>query len=81
MHQEEQRYDDIVREYSSIEVQFTKNEEYITAENNYILWVMQIKIWIVRQEYMWLDLRMNSQNCVNLIKFKYLESVRLEAKN
>ena len=54
------RYDNIVREYLSIEAQFTKNREYVTAENDYVSQVMQMKVWAVRQEYMWLDLRMNS---------------------
>ena len=34
---EEQRYSNIVREYSLIKVWFIKDEEYITAENDYIL--------------------------------------------
>ena len=37
---EEQRYDNIVREYLSIKAWFTKNREYVTAENDYILQVM-----------------------------------------
>ena len=37
---EEWRYSDIVREYSLIKAQFIKDEEYITAEKNYILQVM-----------------------------------------
>ena len=40
MYQEEQRYSNIVKEYLSIEAQFTKNKEYITAENDYISQVM-----------------------------------------
>ena len=80
-HQEGQRYDDIIREYLSIETWFIKNREYVTAENSYISWVMWMKVWAVRQEYMWLDLRTNLKNCVNLIKFDYLESVRLRVKN
>ena len=81
MHQEEWRYDNIIREYSSIKTQFTKNREYVTAENDYISWVIQIKVWAVRQKYAWLDFRINSQNHVNLIKFDYLESVELRVKN
>ena len=42
---------------------------------------MQIKVWAVRQEYTWLDLRINLKNCMNFIKFKYLESVESEVKN
>ena len=42
--QEEQRYDNIIKEYLSIEAWFTKNKEYVTAENDYILQVMQMKI-------------------------------------
>ena len=80
-HQEEQRYDNIIRKYSSIKTWFIKNREYVTTENSYISWVMQIKVWAVRQEYVWLDLRTNLKNCVNLIKFKYFESVESEAKN
>ena len=80
-HQEEQRYDNIIREYLSIKTQFTKNKEYVITENNYILQVMQIKVWAVRQEYMWLDFRTNSQNHVNLIKFNYLEFVKSRVKN
>ena len=41
---EECRYGDIIREYLSIEVQFIKNEEYITAENDYVSQVMWIKV-------------------------------------
>ena len=36
-YQEEWRYDNIIRKYLSIEAWFTKNEEYIIIENNYIL--------------------------------------------
>ena len=43
-HQEEQRYNNIIREYLSIETWFTKNREYVTAENDYVLWVMQMKV-------------------------------------
>ena len=39
-HWEEQRYDDIVREYSSIKTWFTKNEEYVITENSYVSQVM-----------------------------------------
>ena len=60
MYQEEQRYSDIVRKYLSIKTWFTKNKEYIITENDYVLWVMWIKVWTIRQEYAWLDLRTNS---------------------
>ena len=80
-HQEEQRYSDIVREYSLIETQFTKNEEYVTTENDYVLQAMQMKVWAVRQEYMQLDSRTNSQNHVNFTKFDYLEPVESRIKN
>ena len=80
-YQEEQRYDNIVREYLPIEAQFTKNEGYVTTENDYVSWVMWMKVWAIRQEYMWLDLRMNSQNHVNSAKFDYLEPVRSRVKN
>ena len=36
-YQEEQRYSNIVREYSLIEAQFIKDKEYIITENSYIL--------------------------------------------
>ena len=39
-HWEEWRYDNIVREYSSIKAWFTKNKGYVTAENSYVSWVM-----------------------------------------
>ena len=80
-YQEEWRYGDIVRKYLSIKAWFTKNEEYVITENDYILWVMQMKVWAVRQEYMWLDLRTNPQNHVNFTKFNYLESVKSRVKN
>ena len=80
-HQEEWRYNNIVREYSPIETWFTKNEGYVTAENSYISQVMWMKVWAVRQEYVWLDLRMNFQNHVDLTKFDYLEPVRSRVKN
>ena len=41
---EEWEYDNIVREYLFIKTWFTKNEEYVTAENDYVLWVMQMKV-------------------------------------
>ena len=81
MYQEEQRYSDIVREYSSIKAWFTKNKEYVTAENDYVLWVMWMKVWAVRQEYVQLDSRMNLKNYVNFIKFNYLKSVKSRVKN
>ena len=43
-HEEEQRYNNIIRKYSSIKAQFIKNREYVIIENNYILQVMQIKV-------------------------------------
>ena len=78
---EEQRYDNIVRKYLSIKAQFIKSEEYVITENDYVSWVMWMKVWAVRQEYTQLDLRINSQNCINFIKFEYLESIRSETKN
>ena len=81
MYWEEQRYNNIIKEYLSIKTWFTKNKEYVTAENNYVSQAMQMKVWTVRQEYAWLDLRMNSQNCVNFIKFEYLKSVKSRVKN
>ena len=35
-HQEEWRYDNIVREYLPIKTWFTKNKEYVITENSYI---------------------------------------------
>ena len=40
MYWEEWRYNNIIREYSSIKTQFTKNEEYVITENDYVSWVM-----------------------------------------
>ena len=37
---EEWRYDNIIRKYLSIKTWFTKNEGYVTAENDYVLQVM-----------------------------------------
>ena len=36
MHQEEQRYNNIIKEYLSIKTQFTKNRRYIITENDYV---------------------------------------------
>ena len=44
MYWEGWRYNNIIREYSSIKTQFIKNREYVTAENDYISWVMWIKV-------------------------------------
>ena len=44
MHQEEQRYSNIVREYLSIKAQFIKNRGYVITENDYISQVMQMKV-------------------------------------
>ena len=78
---EEWRYDDIIREYLPIETWFIKNREYITTENSYISWAMWMKVWAVRWEYMWLNLRINLKNHVDSIKFDYLESVEPRVKN
>ena len=75
------RYSNIVREYLLIKAQFIKNEEYVTTENDYVSQVIWMKVWAVRQKYAWLDLRTNLQNCVNLIKFDYFESMRSRVKN
>ena len=45
--QEGHEYSDIICEYSPIESRFTKNEEYVTPENDFILWVMWMKIWVI----------------------------------
>ena len=34
---EEQRYNNIIRKYSSIKAWFTKNKEYVITENDYVL--------------------------------------------
>ena len=39
-YQEEQRYNNIIKEYLSIRAQFIKNKEYIIIENDYISWVI-----------------------------------------
>ena len=78
---EEWRYNNIVREYSLIKTWFIKNKEYITAENDYILQAMWIKVWVVRQKYVWLNLRINLKNYVDLIKFKYLKLIDSSIKN
>ena len=36
-YQKKQRYSNIIREYLSIEAQFTKDKEYVITENDYIL--------------------------------------------
>ena len=41
------KYSDIVCEYSSTESKFTKNERYVTSKNSFILWAMQIKVWVI----------------------------------
>ena len=41
---EEQRYENIIREYLSIKTWFIKKKEYITEENDYVSWVMQMKV-------------------------------------
>ena len=37
-------YMNIIREYLLIELKFIKNKEYVTLENNFILWAMWIKV-------------------------------------
>ena len=81
MHQEEQRYDNIIRKYPPIGAQFIKNRGYVTTENSYVSQVMQMKVWAVRQEYTWLDPRTNSKNHVDPTKFEYLEPVGSRTKN
>ena len=74
-------YSDIICEYSPIRSRFTKNEGYITSENDFILWVMWMKIWVIWQEYHHLNSRKNLISLVDLMKFNYLESIESKAKN
>ena len=41
---EDRDYENIIWEYLLIEVQFIKNKDYVTADNNFILWELWIKI-------------------------------------
>ena len=77
---EDCEYSDIICEYLSIESRFTKNEEYVTPENDFISWAMWMKIWVIQQEYHHLNLRKNSTSLVNLMKFDYLELIEPKAK-
>ena len=79
--QEGHKYSDIIHEYSFIESRFTKNEEYVTSENSFILQAMWIKIWVIQQEYHCLNLRKNLTSLVDLMKFNYLESIESKIKN
>ena len=40
-------YSDIIHEYPPIESKFTKNERYVTPENDFISWAMQMKVWVI----------------------------------
>ena len=45
--QEDCEYSDIVCEYLPTESKFTKNEEYITSENDFISWALWMKVWVI----------------------------------
>ena len=45
---EDHEYSDIVHEYLLTELRFTKNRGYITSENDFISWAMQIKVWVIQ---------------------------------
>ena len=79
--QEGCEYSDIICEYLPIESKFTKNEGYVTSENDFISWAMWIKIWVIQQEYHHLNSRKNLTSLVDLMKFKYLESIESKTKN
>ena len=79
--QEGHKYSDIVCEYSSIKLRFTKNEGYVTSENDFISQAMWMKIWVIQQEYHCLNLRKNLTSLVDLMKFDYLKPVRSKSKN
>ena len=42
--QEGHKYSDIICEYLSIKLKFTKNKKYVISENRFILQVMWIKV-------------------------------------
>ena len=79
--QEGCEYSDIICEYLPTKLRFTKNRGYVTLKNNFILWAMWIKVWAIQQEYHHLNLRKNSSSLIDLIKFKYLESIESKTKN
>ena len=74
-------YSDIMCEYLPIESKFTKNREYVTPENGFISWAMQMKVWVIQQEYHHLDSRKNPTSLVDPTKFDYLEPIGPKAKN
>ena len=79
--QEGHKYSDIVCEYSSIKLRFTKNEGYVTSENDFISQAMWMKIWVIQQEYHCLDPRKNPNSLVDPMKFNYLEPIGPKTKN
>ena len=74
-------YSDIVCEYLPIKSRFTKNEGYVTPENDFISLTMWMKIWVIQQEYHCLNSRKNLTSLVDLMKFEYLESIEPKTKN
>ena len=75
------KYSNIIYEYLSTESKFTKNERYVTSENSFISQAMQMKVWVIWQEYHHLNPRKNSSSLVDSMKFDYLESIGPKAKN
>ena len=75
------KYSDIICKYLPTESRFTKNEGYITFKNDFISWAMQMKIWVIQQEYHHLNSRKNSSSLVDSMKFNYLESIESKTKN
>ena len=75
------KYNNIICEYLSTESKFTKNKRYVTSENSFISQAMQIKVWVIWQEYYHLNSRKNSSSLVDSMKFDYLESIGPKAKN
>ena len=75
------KYSDIICEYLSTKSKFTKNENYVTLKNDFILWAMWMKVWVIWQKYHNLNLRKKLSSLVNLIKFNYLELIKSKIKN
>ena len=79
--QEGHKYSNIMCEYLPIESKFTKNRGYVTPENGFISQAMQMKVWVIQQEYHHLNSRKNPNSLVDLMKFNYLESIEPKTKN
>ena len=74
-------YSDIIHECLLIESKFTKNRGYVTLKNDFISQAMQMKVWVIQQEYHHLNSRKNPTSLVDLTKFNYLEPIGPKAKN